>query len=527
MNTLKSLAGSPAIVSLLLVSLLSSLGPRSLAQHPDDPDSLAAQVAELAQAVRRHQAQIDEQRRLIESQAEALQDLRHELAQAKGETELALAPAGTASWRTATLTSPAPAPSPALITPAAAPAALAPRTPAPAASSAAGAAQLVSKPEEKPDPRAMRAYWNNGLRIDSADRNFRVAIGGRIHNDWAVFSSANRVEGAVGPLQDGVEFRRTRLHVNGEIYRNVNFRAEYDWGGGPTIKDLYVGVSDLPVVGNVRVGHFKEPFTLDEPTSDNNTTFMERALPNAFAPSRNTGLMFHDALTKQRMTWQLGVFRDTDDFGDNSADGKYNLTGRVTGRPWYQDGGRKLVHAGFAYSRRKATTGQFRLSGRPEAHLAPRFVDTGSFDGKTLHMIGTELALVNGPVSLQSEYVRAFVTRPNANRVDFSSLYVQGSYFLTGEHRTYENDTAVFGRISPKQNFEGIGQGWGAWEIAARYSRLNLDDQPIFGGKLQDVTLGLNWYLNPNTRVMWNYVHADRIDTGRANIFQTRFQVDF
>jgi phosphate-selective porin OprO/OprP len=134
---------------------------------------------------------------------------------------------------------------------------------------------------------------------------------------------------------------------------------------------------------------------------------------------------------------------------------------------------------------------------------------------------------VNGPVSLQSEYVRAFVTRPNANRVDFSSLYVQGSYFLTGEHRTYENATAVFGRVSPKHNFEGIGQGWGAWEIAARYSRLNLDDQPIFGGKLQDVTLGLNWYLNPNTRVMWNYVHADRIDTGGANIFQTRFQVDF
>jgi phosphate-selective porin OprO/OprP len=167
------------------------------------------------------------------------------------------------------------------------------------------------------------------------------------------------------------------------------------------------------------------------------------------------------------------------------------------------------------------------LSGRPEAHLAPRFVDTGSFDGKTLHMIGTELALVNGPVSLQSEYVRAFVTRPNANRVDFSSLYVLGSYFLTGEHRTYENATGVFGRVSPKHNFEGLGQGWGAWEIAARYSRLNLDDQPIFGGKLQDVTLGLNWYLNPNTRVMWNYVHADRIDTGSANIFQTRFQVDF
>jgi phosphate-selective porin OprO and OprP len=529
MKALSPLASSPTLLSFLLASLLSALGPRALAQQTDGQNSLAAQVAELAQTVRQHQTQIDEQRRLIELQAEVLQDLRRELAQARGDLQPAAGPLGPpreATWRTAALMDPTPAPSPAVVTPAAAPA-LGPQTPAPAASSAAGAAQLVGKAEEKPDPRAMRAYWNNGLHIDSADRNFRVTIGGRIHNDWAVFSSADRVEGALGSLRDGTEFRRTRLQVSAVMYKNVNFRAEYDFAGGSTIKDLYIGVSDLPGVGNVRVGHFKEPFTLDEPTSDNNTTFMERALPNTFAPSRNTGVMFHDALAKQRMTWQLGVFRDTNEFGDGSGDGKYNLTGRVTGRPWYQDGGRKLVHAGLGYSRRKANSGQFRFSQRPEAHLAPRFVDTGSFDGKTLQLIGTELALVNGPVSLQSEYVGAFVTRPNAGRLNFSSFYVMGSYFLTGEHRAYDNENGIFGRVSPRHNFEGVGRGRGAWEVAARYSRLNLDDEPIFGGKLQDVTLGLNWYLNPNTKIMWNYVSADRVDTGRANIFQTRFQVDF
>src|SRR3970040_719909 len=102
MKVLSPFVASRTLLSLLLATFLSALGFTARGQHLDGQDSLAAQVAELAQAVRQHQAQIDEQRRLIDSQAEVLQDLRRELAQAKGEMELALAPAGRASWRTAT-----------------------------------------------------------------------------------------------------------------------------------------------------------------------------------------------------------------------------------------------------------------------------------------------------------------------------------------------------------------------------------------------------------------------------------------
>ena len=76
----------------------------------------------------------------------------------------------------------------------------------------------------------------------------------------------------------------------------------------------------------------------------------------------------------------------------------------------------------------------------------------------------------------------------------------------------------------------------GAWEIAVRYDTIDLNDGPISGGEADQITLGLNWYLNPNTRIMWNYVMADmsNLDDGTpggldtdVNVFEMRFQIDF
>jgi phosphate-selective porin OprO/OprP len=105
-------------------------------------------------------------------------------------------------------------------------------------------------------------------------------------------------------------------------------------------------------------------------------------------------------------------------------------------------------------------------------------------------------------------------------------LYV--SYFLTGEHRSYSKNKGAFDRVKPKQNF-GLDKekGWGAWEIAGRYSYLDLSDGGISGGELDDFTLGVNWYLYPNVRIMGNYIFADLDDVGETSIFQMRFQVDW
>ncbi|MGI9592632.1 MAG: porin [Myxococcota bacterium] len=140
------------------------------------------------------------------------------------------------------------------------------------------------------------------------------------------------------------------------------------------------------------------------------------------------------------------------------------------------------------------------------------------------------------PSRFQTEYTNSWVQGARGQRdLHFWGLYAYASYFLTGEHRPYELGKGRFGRLKPKKNFNPFKGGWGAWEIAARYSYLDLDDRNIRGGTLWDVTAALNWYLYPNFRWMLNYVHGDvrrRITRGQsirgaADIVQTRFAMDF
>jgi len=405
----------------------------------------------------------------------------------------------------------------------------------------------------------LKTYWKEGIRFDSANGSFKLKLGGRIMNDWAFFDADDDLEDALGEFDDGTEFRRARLYVSGTIYDNIEFKAQYDFAGGDTdLKDMYLGIKGLPI-GDIRVGHFKEPFSLEEVTSSKYISLMERALPiEAFAPSRNAGVMLHNHVLEDRVTWAAGVFRDSasDEYGDETGD-EYNVTGRITALPWYEEEGRRMLHIGAAVSARNEYKNHLksgdlevdqevaRFRARSESHLASyRLVDTAMQQMDEMLLVGTEAALVFGPFSLQGEYIFANVDGDEDSdrdfdgdgapdygyfdSTDFQGFYLYASYFLTGEHRAYKPTTAAFSRVKPKHNFLEDG-GPGAWELVARYSHLDLDDGDVNGGKQDDITLGVNWYLNPNVRVMLNYVYADAEEKydGELHTFQTRFQIDF
>ncbi|MCY4389362.1 MAG: porin [Desulfurellaceae bacterium] len=388
----------------------------------------------------------------------------------------------------------------------------------------------------------LAAYWKSGLRLDSADGKFKLKVGGRIMNDWAVYSTDEELRRQFGRIGDGSEFRRARLFMEGSVYGNIKYKFQYDFASSDPFKDAYIQIKKVPMAGNFTVGHFKEPFSLEELTSSKYITFMERSLPNVFSSGRNLGVRLNRSFMDKRATAAFGFFRqgnpaDTSSTFGNS--GTYNATTRLTMLPWYVEKGRQLVHLGLSYRHAFHDENErIRFRQRPEAHLGPRLVETPRFHVEDVDYFAPEVALVYGPASLQFEWMSALADRPTGEDLHYNGYYIFGSFFLTGEHRPYKTSSGAFNRVKPKKNFDWKG-GYGALELAARYSMIDLNDEDMNGGELSNFTFGVNWYLNPNVRIMLNYVRAmlDEDDCyykgdmgdhcGDADIVQARFQVDF
>ncbi len=167
--------------------------------------------------------------------------------------------------------------------------------------------------------------------------------------------------------------------------------------------------------------------------------------------------------------------------------------------------------------------------------LSSKYVQTNQtatgFEATHVNLFGGEVATVWNSLHAESEFMAAKADAVGGGSPCYKGAYAQAGYFLTGETRPYNRNDGIFDRLRPLKNFRN-GGGWGAWEIAVRYSFLDLDQDGIGKdrGSIQDLTFGLNWYLTPMIRIMWNYIHSmpDTVLTSEpADILAMRFQVDF
>jgi len=371
-----------------------------------------------------------------------------------------------------------------------------------------------------------KTEWSNGFKVESKDKKFKLKFGGRVQADYTFTSADSELEAAFGAeeFQNGFEFRRARLFAEGTIYERVKFKAQYDLAGGDAdFKDVYVGL--LSDWGEVRFGHFKEYFSLEELTSSKYLAFLERSLPiEAFAPSRNSGVGVH-ASRGDKVNWGVGAFYDADDFGVSTDEDNFNVTGRVAFRPIHEDGGKRMLHVGVSATQKDfASTARFRA--RPEAHFTTRLIDSGRFAADSARIVDVELAGVFNRFWFAGEVLQSDVDAPLFGDPTFGGYYAQAGFFLTDDHRRYKTSAGAFDRQKPGASWLEDG-GKGAWEIAVRMSSLDLTDGGIAGGEQDDVTVGLNWYPNPATRLMINLVHADADLRGQADFVLVRWQVDF
>lgn len=393
---------------------------------------------------------------------------------------------------------------------------------------------LSAQEEKKENP--FTAKWDNGFKVESADKQFKLKFGGRIMVDHAFFSQDDDLESVFGELEtkNGTEFRRLRFFTSGTIYGNVDFKLQVDFANGEVkLKDAYIGIKNIPVIGNIRAGHLYEPFRLETLTSSKYITFMERSFSDSFSPGRNNGIILFNDFFNKKLSLQAGYFRNSDGSGnDKAANDDYALTARATSLLFNNTETKHLLHIGVGVSRRKTDSNEYSVSSRSEAHLSSKkYISTSTIeDVNNINLANFEAAFVANSFSLQGEYLTANVNTGDVTTIDtykFSSYYGMASYFLTGETRKYKSSYAGFDRVKPNNNFGSENNGAGAWELALRYSHSDLNSEDILGGEQSDITLGANWYLNPSTRIMLNHVWADVQDAGKANIFQMRFQLDF
>ncbi|MED5261589.1 MAG: porin [Myxococcota bacterium] len=426
-----------------------------------------------------------------------------------------------------------------------------------AAQAAAAPAEIPTDSSAKDDPTGWTVKWSNGTKIERNDGEYKLKFGGRVMLDmaqiWAdrnlrqTLATTNRDDNGTG---FGVEIRRARIFAQGTLYKRFFFKASYEFGGtrngGNAVepKDIYMGMKKVGPLGTVRIGHMKEDFSLEEMTSSKYLVFMERGLPAVFNPVRNWGINAYNTFLDGRLRYALGGYRQTNESGfgfGGSNTTSYHITGRLTGLPYWEDGGKKLIHLGLNYSHQFTSSGGATGLGygeRPEAHLALRYVNTGRLSAvpvDAVDLFTTEFAANWNSLAFQSEWQAALLDRRGADDVLLWGIYGQAGWFITGEHRNYSQKYANFGRTQLNSTFDPRAGTWGAFEIAARVSYLDLNDHDIRGGRLFDVTAGVNWYLWPNVRIMANYIHS--ILMGRAagaspgkgdgDLFQMRLQLDF
>jgi phosphate-selective porin OprO/OprP len=235
--------------------------------------------------------------------------------------------------------------------------------------------------------------------------------------------------------------------------------------------------------------------------------------------------MLHGTLQDRRIVWAIGIFQDTDGFSGALEGKDFALSGRVAGPAWYEAGGRRVLHLGVSGRYERPREGLVRYSSRPEAHLAPKLVDTGTLAGHEVVTLELESAFVIGPLSLQAPFSAVRIGQPGVPTRTLTGFHVQASFFLTGEYRSYRLSKGAFGSTKPRRDVLNARPGLGAWEVAGRYSSVNLESGSVTGGKLDDVTVGLNWYLGPGIRLMVNYIHAFLEDGGKADVVGARCQI--
>jgi len=242
---------------------------------------------------------------------------------------------------------------------------------------------------------------------------------------------------------------------------------------------------------------------------------MERSMHlDALLPSRNIGVTVSDMILEGRVRWRAGVFNDwIDEPQLTISQSNWVGVGRVTTVAYEE--GERLLHLGMGYRYEKIREGTIRFDVGPEQSFVPPWLDTGEFAAEHSQTLNLELTWLDGPLWIASEYTEAKLGSKHYGNPDFYGYHLSANYFITGEHRGYNHRTGTVRRIRPVLDF--TDGGWGALELSARYSFLDLNSAGIEGGAMSIVSAGLIWHPAYDLQLHAQWSRANLKNPGRNN----------
>jgi phosphate-selective porin OprO/OprP len=391
---------------------------------------------------------------------------------------------------------------------------------------------------------------NGRPTITSSDGRFSLALRTLAQYDMGYYMQSVRaalLPPANGPdLSSGGNFRRVYLGVQGVLFGDWSYNFNYDFGGSNGtetpghIQSVYIQYDGLKPFG-MRVGAFPPSASIEDNTSPADTLFLERNSPADLA--RNiAGGDGRDAVSVFYAGDKLyGAVSYTGDKIQDSGvfDEQQAVMGRLSYLLYADDDLKALASGNGTYVFKAADGGVGPNAARPITlgdppeltvdNTGTKLVSTGTLNAASVGEWGLEGAVQWKSLYTQAGYFGYAVDQRAAlPSFNFDGWYAQATFVLTGETRVYNTASAAFSNPKPRIPFSFKGGGWGAWELAARYSDLDLNDHAgqlgqnlpadgIRGGDQRIWTAGLNWY--PNNALKFE-LQFQNVEVSRIGTFQ-------
>ena len=393
-----------------------------------------------------------------------------------------------------------------------------------------------------------------------------VKVSGRLQYEANFFDQNDTSKSRAGNMRNGTDLRRAWIGVAGS-YKQFNYKCNFDLAPSSlAFKDVYLGIKELPVLGDMRIGYFKEPSGVEQLTGVHQMWFNDRPLSmsgiSSYMQNRALGIEFSNGSRVEDFLWTFGFFQNCSDTIHKHYDDGYDpgdarsgegVTARFVKILQYCPEMGRVFHVGASFTYKSWNPGESMNWGtRAENDLGRKCIETGAFYGTTdTFMVSPELVFTNNSFAVIAEYnyIRLKNSDEAIGDMNIHGGHVSLSYMLTGEHYNYQKSTGTLTFIKPNVDFVRrcengmLNCGSGAWQVLYRFSWIDYRQMPLLAGAdgekskvgiAYDHTFGLNWQMSQTFRVVFNYIlsndeykYGTLNKSGNVSVFTTSVQMYF